>query len=322
MLTSLLKAVPLFIILFACAQPQPYVASRAILDKLQPGREIIPARKGCDTCHKIFAQRLTDRYYPVRISHKTHTGLGIECIFCHRAASSSTQINDYLMPEGHGFVKNPFDKAPRDTQDKNPCRACHLYSSDFGKKDRLIPAACNTCHPSYSDKKPLPFIWWQRTTNLINNHSTHYSKGIPCLRCHPGFDMMDSTTLNFTPKMDICNECHAGGERKEAIKVDEADPFKAAKLLFSQNCAMCHGIDGKGGGAIGRFFKAGLRPRDLTDTSYMSKRTDWQLHEVILKGGPELGLSERMPAWEGLLGEGAVTELVRYIRYISGTPSK
>lgn len=298
--------------LFACARPLPYVASMAVLEKLQPNREVLPASRGCSICHRIFTERFAYRYYPVRISHKAHAKLGINCTFCHRKAASSTNTGDYLMPEGHNFKS----RTSVGYMDNNPCRVCHLYFSDIGKKDRRIPAGCRTCHPSYAGGEPLPFIWWKYRTNLTNNHKRHFDMGLPCLRCHVGFDKMDDTTLAFTPKMDICYECHgAAGERK--IVEGDKGPIEAARALFLQNCATCHGVDGKGDGPTGAFFKAGLRPGDLTDSSRTGKRTDQQIHDIILKGGPELNLSERMPAWEGLLTEEDVVVLVKYIRHIS-----
>lgn len=301
----------------ACAKPQPYVASLAVLQKLQPDRETVPAPKGCSLCHKVIGENLTYKYYPVRLSHKSHTRLGITCTFCHRKASKSTATADYLMPEGHGFSVKTSERQ----LDTNPCKACHIYSSDFGKKDRRLPAGCNTCHPSYSADRPLAYKRWKYRNNLTNNHKRHFDIGIPCIRCHVGFDMMDDTTLTFTPKMDVCNECHGAlGERRQ-IEADTS-PLGLARAVFLQNCAMCHGVAGKGDGAVGAFFKAGLRPKDLTDPILMSRRTDRQIYDIIEKGGPEMGLSERMPAWEGLLTEDDTGALVKYIRYLSGTPTR
>lgn len=276
---------------------------------------VMQARRGCDVCHRVFRERYVYKYYPVRISHKTHAGLGIGCTFCHRGASSSTYTGDYLMPAGHNLDRSSEDPA----NDKNPCRVCHIYFSQIEKNDRRIPAKCSTCHPDYSDEKPVHFRWVTLNTNLINNHKTHYEKGIPCLRCHAGFDLVEDTIPNYIPKMDICTECHRGGKFNASgrFKDEGGGDYKVARRLFSQNCAMCHGPNGKGDGPVAAFFKAGLRPRDLTDSSHMAKRTDGQLYDVIMKGGPEIALSVRMPAWEGLLKEEEVNELVRYIRYIS-----
>ena len=60
-----------------------------------------------------------------------------------------------------------------------------------------------------------------------------------------------------------------------------------------------------------------LKPGDLTDPARMARRTDEQLFDVIFYGGPELTLSERMPAWTGLLSKDEVNLLVKYVRSLS-----
>jgi mono/diheme cytochrome c family protein/nitrate/TMAO reductase-like tetraheme cytochrome c subunit len=311
-----IKAIPLLLLLLSCAPP-PYLANRAAIEKAMPERKVIAARRGCDVCHRIFAERLVYKYYPVRISHKAHARLGIECTFCHRGAPSSTKTNDYLMPAGHGFT----DKTSEERVDRNPCRVCHIYSSPFMRKEKRS-AICRSCHPSYSTDKPLPYQWIKLNTNLTNNHKAHYDRGIPCLRCHVGFDMLEAPVQNYIPKMDICNECHADGGRKGEAGPSEIDSIVTAGRLYRLNCSVCHGMEGRGNGVMVRYFGAGLTPRDLTDPVHMAKRSDQQLHDVILKGGVEMGLSERMPAWEGLLNEDEVAELVRYIRHISSEPER
>ncbi len=314
MVKEWIKVVPLLFIFFACA-PAPYMASKAVLEKLQPNREIIPARKGCGVCHRVLAGTVAYKYYPIRISHKSHAKLGIECIFCHRGASTSARVEDYLVPAGHGFTAKTSEGT---LLDKNPCRVCHIYSSPFERKDRR-EAKCKACHPSYSSGKPLPYKWVKFNTNLINNHKAHYDRGIPCLRCHVGFDMVEEAVQNYIPKMDVCYECHeAAVERKIEGSAEGGDT--GAGRLYRVNCAMCHGPEGKGNGPVAAFFRAGLTPRDLTDSAHMAKRTDQQIHDVILKGGLEIGLSEKMPAWEGLLKEDEISSLVQYIRNISEKP--
>lgn len=319
MVKEWIKIAPLLFIFFACAPAKPvpqYMASKAVLEKLQPNREIIPARKGCDVCHRVLTERVVYKYYPVRMSHKSHAKLGIECIFCHRGASASARVDDYLVPAGHGFSVKTSEGA---SQDKNPCRVCHIYSSPFERKDRR-EAKCKACHPSYSSGKPLPYKWVKFNTNLVNNHKAHYDRGIPCLRCHVGFDLVEEAVQNYIPKMDICNECHGAAVERKIEVGAEAGVTEAASRLYRLNCAMCHGLEGKGDGPVASFFRAGLTPRDLTDSAHMAKRTDQQIHDVILKGGLEIGLSEKMPAWEGLLKEDEISSLVQYIRNISEKP--
>ena len=154
---------------------------------------------------------------------------------------------------------------------------------------------------------------------LLNNHSVHIKKGIPCIRCHVDFDKLEATVNRFTPTRSLCEECHGVGV--EARNLDTLVPPSGLKIdaeeLFMRNCVPCHGEDGKGQGKIASFFRTNLKPRDLTDPSAMDKRSDKQLFDVINEGGTELMLSERMPAWKGLLTEDEVRSLVKYVRGLS-----
>jgi hypothetical protein len=46
----------------------------------------------------------------------------------------------------------------------------------------------------------------------------------------------------------------------------------------------------------------------------MSSRTDAFLRDVIAKGGSATGLSSFMPAWQGILKENEIQDLIDYIR--------
>ena len=148
----------------------------------------------------------------------------------------------------------------------------------------------------------------------------HFDKGIPCLRCHVDFDKLEEPVRTYTPKRDLCTECHgANVQERNADRLLTRTLPATGKELFMDNCAVCHGSDGRGKSRISSFFAAGLTPRDLTDLPYMSKRSDDQIFDVIYYGGPELMLSERMPAWEGLLKEDEVRLLVAYVRSLSAS---
>lgn len=306
-----------------------YVASVQILDKLQPVRDIKPAARECEVCHKLFdmrSQRKIQRYYPIRISHKQHAALGIDCLFCHRKAAGSAVAADYLMPDAHADAEAPDAYAAQpQAADANPCKACHIHYSAFEKNDPRIPARCETCHLFYQEGKSPPYIQLS-LSGLINNHKAHSDAGVTCLRCHAGFNLMKTTTLRFIPRMDICNECHkvAGSElksRKGSIDEMNADATRRAVRLYSVNCAPCHGQAGRGDGPVAAFFKADLKPRDHTDREYIGKKTDQQLFDVIWKGGAEVNRSLRMPAFEGLISEEEARMMVQYIRGLSGTES-
>jgi mono/diheme cytochrome c family protein len=84
------------------------------------------------------------------------------------------------------------------------------------------------------------------------------------------------------------------------------------KRIYRENCAPCHGESGKGDGAGARSLP--VRPADHTDGKMMSSRTDAFLRDVIAKGGSATGLSSFMPAWQGILKENEIQDLIDYIR--------
>src|SRR5262245_42232225 len=73
----------------------------------------------------------------------------------------------------------------------------------------------------------------------------------------------------------------------------------AGKAKFDQNCALCHGPEGKGDGPGAQNLNP--KPRNFHDAAYMSGRTDEQLHKVIKEGGAASGFSPVMPAWGATL---------------------
>ncbi len=71
--------------------------------------------------------------------------------------------------------------------------------------------------------------------------------------------------------------------------------------LFQQNCAGCHGTDGKG--------TRSLRTPDFTSRSIQSGLSDQQVLDTIRNGK-----AGRMPAWSGKLSDAQITALAAYVR--------
>ncbi len=82
--------------------------------------------------------------------------------------------------------------------------------------------------------------------------------------------------------------------------------------LYKVYCTQCHGINGDGKGI--NITDMAVLPRDHTDTSEMSARTDADLTKAIKRGGKSVNKSVLMPAWEGNLNDTQVTDLVAYLR--------
>ena len=102
-----------------------------------------------------------------------------------------------------------------------------------------------------------------------------------------------STAEVFAAYMDM--------ELDDLIKNTEA--METGRRLFGQNCAMCHGSDGRG--ALG--FP------NLTDD-------DWQWGEGYdaIMTALENGRNAAMPPWAPALGEDGVNEVTEYVMQMSG----
>lgn len=89
-------------------------------------------------------------------------------------------------------------------------------------------------------------------------------------------------------------------------------------------CAMCHGPKGRGDGptADTLFARNGIRPRDLTDSTYIAGKTDQELFSMVSLGGGHFHKSGYMPRWSVTLRPEQIKSLVSYVRSISHTPGR
>lgn len=85
--------------------------------------------------------------------------------------------------------------------------------------------------------------------------------------------------------------------------------------IYAGFCIPCHGPQGKGDGPIAKAFHP--PPQDLTDKAYMQQRTDLDLYTAILGGGKAVNQSEFMPAWNGVLTDKEVWDLIAYLRVLN-----
>ncbi len=93
-----------------------------------------------------------------------------------------------------------------------------------------------------------------------------------------------------------------------------SDGLKAqlGKAVFAQNCAACHGPEGKGNQAIGS--------PNLTDKVWLYGSSEQTITETVMKGRGSPSMTEGqsvMPAWGPKLGEGKVQVLAAYVWSLS-----
>jgi len=86
--------------------------------------------------------------------------------------------------------------------------------------------------------------------------------------------------------------------------------------LHMENCAECHGYDGKAEVIVMHMDEP---PRDETDVEYMKTLSDLFMYMAICKGGEPVGRSLVMPAWGDFFTDQEIRDLIAHIRTFSGT---
>jgi mono/diheme cytochrome c family protein len=90
----------------------------------------------------------------------------------------------------------------------------------------------------------------------------------------------------------------------------KADAAAAGKVIYTDNCATCHGDAGKGDGPGGASLK--VKPADLAEVA--ANDPDDRIFWVINVGGETAGYSADMKAWKDQLSQDEIWQTVTYIR--------
>lgn len=101
-------------------------------------------------------------------------------------------------------------------------------------------------------------------------------------------------------------------ERKNPLSPSERN-LTAAKQIYSDQCANCHGDGGKGDGSDAMMYEP--PPSDLTDAAKMSKRTDGEIYYQITEG------RKPMPSFKKKLTDEQRWQLVMFVRSLAGAPA-
>lgn len=156
---------------------------------------------------------------------------------------------------------------------------------------------------------PLP-MWWLLLFWITGAFCFVY------LALYPGFGSFKglggwSSAGQYDAEMKVAEQQYArvfGAFAKVPVAELARDPaaLQAGRNLFLNNCAVCHGSDGKG--AIG--FP------NLTDHDWLYGGTPDDIVATITNGRTGV-----MPAWGTVLGEQGVGEVVAYVTSLSGKSS-
>lgn len=101
-------------------------------------------------------------------------------------------------------------------------------------------------------------------------------------------------------------------ERKNPLTASEAN-LTAARQIYSDQCANCHGDGGKGDGSDAMMYDPA--PSDLTDAAKLSKLTDGEIYYQIAEG------RKPMPSFKKKLTEDQRWQLVLFVRSLVGAPA-
>lgn len=106
-----------------------------------------------------------------------------------------------------------------------------------------------------------------------------------------------------------------------AARVSLADdaPSPQTVKLYDTYCVQCHGVSRNGNGV--NSGDMAVKPRDHTDAKAMGDTPDDLLFKAIKNGGLSVNKSVLMPTWGGVLSDEQIHDLVKYLRYVSGTKS-
>jgi cytochrome c oxidase cbb3-type subunit III len=164
---------------------------------------------------------------------------------------------------------------------------------------RLFMSSCVSCH-DHARTNNADVIWETRPVSYPRNQ---YSPGDQPTPAKAG-----STNAKSKSSLDAMSSAspYLLHDRAPVLAGLSATERRGEKL-FQQNCAFCHAADGTARNWIGSFMEP--HPRDLTSPKAMAGMTRTRLRTVIHEGLP--GTS--MPAWESVLSEQQVDDVIAYV---------
>lgn len=206
--------------------------------------------------------------------------------FVRTAFIEKKQVNTYYHIEENGWGGHeryaaafPFaiGEIPLDTP-------WNLLTKEQVEGKRLFMSGCVTCHDrAHVDKKEVK--WQARSVSYPRGKYSHKEDSTDTITGASPFSVHDRS-----PQLSNLTEKEAQGRK-----------------LFIENCAFCHGGDGKGINWIGSFLES--RPRDLVGDDIKSV-SDLVLLDMIRDGVP----NTTMPAWKSVLTDEEIEFLIAYIR--------
>ncbi len=107
----------------------------------------------------------------------------------------------------------------------------------------------------------------------------------------------------------------ADGEGPSVVELSSSpELLKKGRFLFLKFCAHCHGNRGGGDGFNAEYLDKD--PTELSNSKFLSKRSNEKLYRVINLGGAKVKKSHLMPSFGHTLSEEEIWSLVAFIRHL------
>jgi mono/diheme cytochrome c family protein len=208
----------------------------------------------------------------------------------------ATPIAQYLVT----FQQSPLDPLSRVTANPEPKISIDSSAGDTGKGKAVYARACASCHgaegkgdgPAMANLLPV-------ATNFTTGHFARGAVVRAITHGVPGTSMPAFPSLSASDVQDVvAYVTQMSGAIEPTLVSDQA------KVLFTQNCASCHGNDGRGDG-----FNAPVLPRGPTNFTQRQPATDQALKAITdgVAGTP-------MPSWKAKLTDAQRKDLADYVR--------
>jgi mono/diheme cytochrome c family protein len=111
-----------------------------------------------------------------------------------------------------------------------------------------------------------------------------------------------------------------GGLVAQELRATHKPNVADGKALFNTGCSACHGVDGKGAPQQQTEFKRPHTFPNFADCSGTTPETDANWKAVINYGGPGMGYSHIMPAFDKQLSSDQMDDLIAYLRSLCTNP--
>ena len=121
----------------------------------------------------------------------------------------------------------------------------------------------------------------------------------------------------------IALSCQIDSPQREDLALEAAKEFfrvtdvtvEDSKRMYLHYCSVCHGAEGKGDGF--NAYNLDPKPRNFTDSTFLSKADSAYVVKVITGGGRAVELSAMMPPYGRTLTAEEIEKLAEYVLFLS-----